>query len=84
MRLGDHGGNLKGAVMASNHIVAVVPGWGLDQMAENMAELILSRMGDDRKTTRWSAGLALVCFAPAMPDHLSREVHRRLTSILAT
>jgi hypothetical protein len=70
--------------MAGSDIVAVVPGWSPDQVAENMAELILSRLGDDRKTTRWSAGLALVCFAPSMPDHLSREVHRRLTSILAT
>ena len=69
--------------MARRDIAAMVPGWGLDQMADNMAELILSRMGDDRKTTRWSAGLALVCFAPSMPDHLSREVHRRLASLLA-
>ena len=69
--------------MARSDIAALVPGWGLDQMADNMAELILSRMGDDRKTTRWSAGLALVCFAPSMPDHLSREVHRRLASLLA-
>ena len=69
--------------MTRNHSAAVMPAWGLNQMAENMADLILARMGEDRKTTRWSAGLALVCFAPSMPDHLSREVHRRLTSLLA-
>ena len=60
-----------------------VPVWGLGEMADNMAEFVLSRIGEDRKTTRWSAGLALVCFAPDMPALLHQEVRRRLVPLLS-
>lgn len=56
---------------------------GLSQMADSMVELILRRIGEDGAATRWSAGLALVCFAPPMSDRLSKEVHFRLSSILS-
>jgi len=59
-----------------------VPVWGVNEMADNMVGLVLSRIGEDLKTTRWSAGLAILCFAPVMPDHLHKEVHRRLTPLL--
>jgi len=52
-------------------------------MADTMTDLVLSRIGEDIKTTRWSAGLAMVCFAPPMPDRFHKEVHRRLAPILA-
>lgn len=68
--------------MTSVTVTAMAPKWELDEMAENMAELVLSRIGDDSKATRWSAGLALVCFAPRMPKHLDKEVYLRLSSVL--
>jgi len=56
---------------------------GLNQMADSMVDLILRRIGDDVATTRWSAGLALMCFAPPMSERLGKEVHHRLSSILS-
>jgi hypothetical protein len=70
--------------MSDIGIAATMPSWGVNEKAANMAEFVLSCIGDDVTATRWSAGLAMVCFAPPMPDRLCREVHRRLSLILAT
>ncbi len=50
--------------------------WGLTEMAAHVAEIVLDKLGDEK--ARWSPGLALVCFAPPMPDRLHEEVRRRL------
>lgn len=70
--------------MARAFIADSEPFQGLSQMADSMVELILLRIGEEGATTRWSAGLALVCFAPPMSERLFRKVHLRLSSILAT
>ncbi len=75
--------SVKGRPMASVFITIPESAWGLSQMADSMVELILRRIGEDVATTRWSAGLALVCFAPPMSERLFKEVHLRLSSILS-
>jgi hypothetical protein len=69
--------------MARKFVTAPASTWGLSQMADSMVELVMRRIGDDAATTRWSAGLALVCFAPPMSERLCKEVHLRLSSILS-
>jgi len=58
------------------------PDQGVAVMANDVARLVLSNIRNDPPPTRWSAGLALACFAPPLPPLLHREVHRRLAAIL--
>lgn len=60
---------------------AMTERWGLPEMAAHVAEIVLDKLGEER--TRWSPGLALVCFAPRMPERLHEEVRRRLIPELA-
>lgn len=76
--------SVKGKPMTRAFTTAPEPAWGLSQMADSIVELILRRIGEDTAATRWSAGLALVCFAPPMSERLRTEVYHRLASILST